>query len=52
MINDKKKFDWVLNFDGLSNIFGGGVGIILEGPEGVVVEHSLYFNFQTTNNQT
>ena len=28
-----------------------GVGIILEGLEGVIVEHSLFFDFLTTNNQ-
>ena len=27
------------------------MGIILEGLEGVLLEHSLHFDFQTTNNQ-
>ncbi|RDX93894.1 hypothetical protein CR513_23798, partial [Mucuna pruriens] len=30
---------------------GSGAGIILEGPRGVVVEQSLCFGFQASNNQ-
>ena len=42
--------NWVLYTDGSANRTGGGAGIILEGPKGVLVEHSLCFDFQTTNN--
>ncbi|RDX93052.1 hypothetical protein CR513_24737, partial [Mucuna pruriens] len=37
--------------DSSSNPKGGGVKIILEGPEGVTLEHSLRFNFKASNNQ-
>ena len=33
------------------NRSGGSARVILEGLEGVLVEHSLSFDFQTTNNQ-
>ena len=45
MINDQKKFDWVLYSDGLSNRSKEGVDIIFEGPKGAVVKQSLFFNF-------
>jgi len=32
---------WILSVDGLSNVQGSGAGIILEGPDGVLVEQSL-----------
>ena len=41
----------ILYFDGLSNIFGGGASIILEGLEDIVIENSLCLNFQMTKNQ-
>ncbi|XP_016165249.1 uncharacterized protein LOC107607864 [Arachis ipaensis] len=42
---------WVLFVDGASNPQGSGAGILLENPEGVVVEHSLRFSFRASNNQ-
>ncbi|RDX58107.1 hypothetical protein CR513_62598, partial [Mucuna pruriens] len=42
---------WTLHVDGPSNSKGGGVGIILEGPRQVVLEHSLKFDYKTSNNQ-
>ncbi|RDX68621.1 hypothetical protein CR513_52362, partial [Mucuna pruriens] len=42
---------WTLYVDGSSNSKGGEAGIILEGPGHVVLEHSLKFNFKTSNNQ-
>lgn len=33
------------------NKVGSGAGIVLEGPDGVVVEQSLKFNFSLTHNQ-
>ncbi|RDX97190.1 Retrovirus-related Pol polyprotein from transposon opus, partial [Mucuna pruriens] len=38
--------------DGSSNQTGSGAGIILEGPDGIVIEQSLHFDFRTSNNQT
>jgi len=37
--------------DGASNLRGSGAGIVLEGPEGVLIEQSLRFAFKASNNQ-
>ncbi|XP_014503258.1 uncharacterized protein LOC106763601 [Vigna radiata var. radiata] len=42
---------WYLNVDGSSDRKGGGVGIVLEGPNGVIIEQAVSFNFQLNNNQ-
>ena len=44
-------FRWVLSVDGSSNQLGSGAGIILEGPNGVLIEQSLRFAFKASNNQ-
>jgi len=46
--NDPK---WILYADGSSNVKGSGAGIILEQPTGLNIEHSLRFDFKTTNNK-
>ncbi|XP_061348929.1 uncharacterized protein LOC133294291 [Gastrolobium bilobum] len=42
---------WKLYVDGSTNTKGSGARIIIENPDGVAMEHSLSFNFNTTNNQ-
>ncbi|GAU42950.1 hypothetical protein TSUD_142870 [Trifolium subterraneum] len=42
---------WTLSVDGASNLWGSGAGIVLEGPDGVLIEQSLRFAFKTSNNQ-
>jgi len=44
-------FRWVLSVDGSSNQLGSGAGVILEGPNGVLIEQSLRFAFKANNNQ-
>jgi len=44
-------FVWNLSVDGASNLKGSGAGIILEGPQGVLLERALRFSFKTRNNQ-
>jgi len=44
-------FQWVLSVDGSSNQQGSGAGVILEGPNGVLIEQSLRFAFKASNNQ-
>jgi len=39
---------WMLSVDGSSNQQGSGVGIVLEGPNGVLIEQALRFAFKTT----
>ena len=44
-------FRWVHSVDGSSNQQGSGAGVILEGPNGVLIEQSLRFAFKASNNQ-
>src|SRR3954464_14778434 len=41
---------WVLHVDGASNGQGGGAGIVLESPDGLVTEQALRFEFKALNN--
>jgi len=50
--NAEGDFRWVLSVDGSCNQLGSGAGVILEGPNGVLIEQSLRFDFnQASNNQ-
>jgi len=49
--NAKDDFRWVLSVDGSSHQLGSGAGVILEGPNGVLIEQSLRFAFKASNNQ-
>ncbi|XP_027903591.1 uncharacterized protein LOC114163480 [Vigna unguiculata] len=42
---------WTIHVDGSSNPQGVGAGIVLEGPDDILVEQYLRFNFKTSNNQ-
>jgi len=44
-------FKWVLSVDGSSNQQGSGACVILEGPEGLLIEQALRFAFKASNNQ-
>ncbi|MCI78084.1 gag-pol polyprotein, partial [Trifolium medium] len=37
--------------DGSSNLRGSGAGVVLEGPDGVLIEQTLRFDFKASNNQ-
>jgi hypothetical protein len=41
---------WTLSVDGASNIRGSGAEVVLEGPDGVLIEQSLRFSFKASNN--
>ena len=43
-------FRWVLSVDGSSNQQGTGAGVILEGPDGLLIEQALRFAFKANNN--
>ena len=49
--NAKDDFCWVLSVDGSSIQQGCGAGVILEGPNDVLIEQSLRFAFKASNNQ-
>jgi len=42
---------WMLSVDGSSNQQESGAGIVLEGPNGVLIEQALRFAFKASNNQ-
>ena len=42
---------WVLSVDGSFNLKGSGAGVALEGPDGVLIDQSLRFEFKASNNQ-
>ncbi|WVZ13203.1 hypothetical protein V8G54_017733 [Vigna mungo] len=44
--------EWNLYVDGASGRMSGVVGVVLEGPNGFLLEHSLVFKFKASNNQT
>ena len=43
---------WMLSVNGSSNQRGSGAGIVLEGPNGVLIEQAQWFAFKASNNQT
>jgi hypothetical protein len=42
---------WTLPVDGASNLRGSGARVVLEGPDGMMIEQSLRFAFKASNNQ-
>jgi len=44
-------FRWVLSIDGSSNQQGSWAGVILEGPNRLLIEQALRFAFKASNNQ-
>ncbi|MCI03275.1 gag-pol polyprotein [Trifolium medium] len=48
---ENKTQPWTLSVDGASNIRGSRAGVVLEGPDGVLIEQSLRFAFKACNNQ-
>jgi len=48
---EESNFRWVLSVDESSNQQGSGAGVILEGPNGILIEQGLRFAFKANNNQ-
>ena len=42
---------WVVNVDGSSTLYAGGVGIVLKSPEGDKLEYAARLQYPTTNNE-
>ena len=42
--------EWTLYIDGSSNEKGSKASVILQGPNNIILEYSLKFEFQVTNN--
>ena len=49
--HEESDFRWVFSVDGSSNQQGSGAGVILERPNGLVIEQALRFAFKASNNQ-
>lgn len=43
--------EWCLYVDGASGRTVSGAGVVLEGPNGFLLEHALVFKFRVSNNQ-
>jgi len=48
---EEANFQWVLSVDGSSNQQGSEAGVILEGPNELLIEQALRFAFKANNNQ-
>jgi len=48
---EEADFRWVLSVEGSSNQQGTGADVILEGPNGLLIEQALRFAFKASNNQ-
>ena len=42
---------WIIHTDGSSNRHVGGVGVVIQTPEGDKIEYMIRLNFPTTNNE-
>nr|XP_017246425.1 PREDICTED: uncharacterized protein LOC108218012 [Daucus carota subsp. sativus] len=42
---------WLLFFDGASKTKGSGAGLVLQSPDGFIVEYAIKLDFPTTNNE-
>ena len=48
VMEDKK---WIIHVDGLSTQHAGGIGVVLQSPEGDRLKHKVRLQYQTTNNE-
>ena len=48
-MEDSKK--WVVHVNGSSTQNVGGIGVVLQSPEGVKLKHKVHLQYQTTNNE-
>ena len=42
---------WIVNVDGSSTLYVGGIGVILKSPEGEKLKYAARLQYQTTNNE-
>ena len=42
---------WIVNVDGSSTLYAGGIGVILKSPEGEKLKYAACLQYQTTNNE-
>ena len=42
---------WVINVNGLSMLYAGGIGVIIKSSEGDKLKYAARLQYQTTNNE-
>ena len=42
---------WTLSVDGLSNVNGAGIGLVLTSPEGDLIQQAIRYGFKATKNE-
>ncbi|XP_065630573.1 uncharacterized protein LOC112003347 [Quercus suber] len=42
---------WIVHVDGSSTLHAGGIGVVLQSPEGDKLKHKVRLQYQTTNNE-
>ena len=42
---------WVVHVDGSSTLYAGGIGVVLQSPEGDKLKYKARLQYQTTNNE-
>nr|XP_023895777.1 uncharacterized protein LOC112007641 [Quercus suber] len=50
-VSDKANARWVVYVDGSSTQHAGGIGVVLQSPEGDKLKHKVRLQYQTTNNE-
>jgi ribonuclease HI len=50
-IKEEVSYVWLLSVDSSFNLKGSGAGVVLEGPNDLLIEQSLIFEFKVSNNQ-
>ncbi|XP_065623693.1 uncharacterized protein LOC136065011 [Quercus suber] len=50
-VGEKESIKWVVYVDGSSTQYAGGVGVVLQSPEGDKLKHKVRLQYQTTNNE-
>ncbi|XP_065621915.1 uncharacterized protein LOC136064288 [Quercus suber] len=50
-VGEKESIKWVVYVDGSSTQHAGGVGVVLQSPEGDKLKHRVRLQYQTTNNE-
>ena len=48
VVEDKK---WIIHVDGLSRQHAGGIGVVLQSPEGDKLMYKVSLQYQATNNE-
>nr|POE58897.1 gypsy retrotransposon integrase-like protein 1 [Quercus suber] len=50
-VGEKENIKWVVYVDGSFMQYAGGVGVVLQSPEGDKLKHKVRLQYQTTNNE-